>query len=207
MRLSMEQRGAWISLGTVACALHPRGEFESREHAELLLRREGATDPAPLVEALIACHLLDELEDGRLVFHNWDRWQRKPSDMPEARTERSRRHREGRATPRNADATPAQRPIEQNRTEHNKEDKEDTTRRVAPLTSVPPASNLYGALHHVTGRACNRSDQTWVDDLVKMAGDRGTVHRLMLEAPESKRSDNRSLLGWLKHQLGEAAAS
>ena len=110
LAMSLEQRGAWITLMTIASNLQPRWRFESRDHAVLILRRDGALAPEKLVDDLINLRLFDEVTGEEVVVHDYQDWQRYPSDTPEARTERSRRSRsrhrgdpssEGRATTRN----------------------------------------------------------------------------------------------------------
>jgi hypothetical protein len=98
--LSMDERGAWISLLTIAAAAEERGTLRDRATAAALLQREmrQASRPAAhLVDTLIELGLIDEDEDGGTIsFHDFDEWQlriKKPSDWPEAIRERVERHR------------------------------------------------------------------------------------------------------------------
>jgi hypothetical protein len=116
----MEARGAWVTLATIACAAEPRGAFRDRAHAELLLSREGAENPAGLVRQLVDARLLDEDDEG-LRFHDWTDWQRKPSDMPDAVAERVRRHRGKGASETPAGVTSAVTPQKDGREESAKE--------------------------------------------------------------------------------------
>jgi hypothetical protein len=121
LRLSLEERGAWVTLLTIAAGGADRGSLRDRATAEALLRRDtGQTVDAAreLVSTLIAAEWIDEDPDsGRLTFHDFDLWQlrvKKPSDWPEEIRRRVAEHRErkrieqdkqdrtGQVTPRNA---------------------------------------------------------------------------------------------------------
>lgn len=104
--LSMAERGAWITLLSLAHGFEPRWEFRDRRHVCLLLQRERADDADGLYDALVGARLLDETEDGRVVVHDHKRWQPVPSDLPEARRERKQRSRDG-VTRSHADVTPS----------------------------------------------------------------------------------------------------
>jgi hypothetical protein len=95
IRLSMEERGAWISLAFFASSPEEPGALADRETAELLLRRDGATDPARLLDALLASGLVELVEEESAVaFTEAIDWtQRAPSDEPAATRERKRRER------------------------------------------------------------------------------------------------------------------
>ncbi|MEX1068848.1 MAG: hypothetical protein WEE67_00305 [Chloroflexota bacterium] len=92
----MELRGAWITLMAYAAVQEPvRWRFRNREHAALLLRREGVSEPEAMVEALIERAWLDVLTDSQIEMHDHTDWQRYLSDMPDQRAERKRRSRAG----------------------------------------------------------------------------------------------------------------
>lgn len=93
--MTLEQRGAWISMLTLASCLEPPWTaFRGRDHLTQLLTREGASDPLPLIDRFVELTLLDELADGGLAIHDIAVWQPKyPSDEPAATRERKRRSR------------------------------------------------------------------------------------------------------------------
>jgi hypothetical protein len=98
--LSMEARGAWLTLLLYASSMEPeRWRFRSRDHAALLLKHHGANDPAGSVATLIEAGLLNELAGGGLEIHDHADWQRYLSDTPEGRAERQRRSRANREKP------------------------------------------------------------------------------------------------------------
>lgn len=91
--LSLEQRGAWVSLLLLSYGQEARGEYRSRGSVELLLKREGAEEAAALIDALVKARLLDVTETG-IRFHDFFDWNaRFPSDEAEATRERKRRSR------------------------------------------------------------------------------------------------------------------
>lgn len=86
------ERGAWISLMTIAHSGEPRWRLGDRETVEKLLQREGFADPGGVLDRLIAARLVDETGE-MLAMHDAADWQRKPSDAPDAVTTRVREHR------------------------------------------------------------------------------------------------------------------
>lgn len=97
LALSLEERGAWITLMTIASALEPAWRFQSAEHAGMLLGREGADNAGALLDRLIEMRLFDLMDDDAVVVHDYSQWQKYPSDAPEATRERQRRSRAARA--------------------------------------------------------------------------------------------------------------
>ena len=71
LALSLEERGAWITLMTIASALEPAWCFQGAEHAGMLLGREGAENAQALLDRLIEVRLLDVTDDGALVVHDY----------------------------------------------------------------------------------------------------------------------------------------
>lgn len=94
LRLSIEQRGAWITLALFASSPEEPGSLADRDTAELLLIREGVADPGPLLEALAAREMIEFATDGSIEFPVGIDWTaRAPSAEPEATRERKRRSR------------------------------------------------------------------------------------------------------------------
>lgn len=104
MALTMDQRGAWITLAHVASISSDAGILKDRQTAELLLRRDGAAAPAELLDGLLAAGMVTIGEDGAVDFPVGIDWtMRKPSDEPERVRERVQRHRDSK---RGGDVTP-----------------------------------------------------------------------------------------------------
>ncbi|MBA2634296.1 MAG: hypothetical protein H0U86_15080 [Chloroflexi bacterium] len=108
LTLTLEQRGAWVSLANHASASEPHGTIVDRRTAELLLRREGAADPVALLDALMKSEIVIVDEAGAIVFGVGTDWtMRKPSDEPERIRERVQQHRDRkRADPVTPPVTP-----------------------------------------------------------------------------------------------------
>jgi hypothetical protein len=96
IRLTPELRGAWLTLALWAASGEPRGTLEDRGTVEELLRRDGFTDPAAMLDGLIGVGLLEDAGD-RIALHDWWGWERYPSDLPDATRERKRRSRTNRS--------------------------------------------------------------------------------------------------------------
>jgi hypothetical protein len=89
------QRGAWVTLVTIAAGNDPRGRVGDRHTATALLARDGFTDADALVDDLVRLGWLDEL-DGELWAHDFLEWQlrtRRPSDYPEETRKRKQEQR------------------------------------------------------------------------------------------------------------------
>jgi hypothetical protein len=133
MELCLADRGAWISLAIAASMTG--GSIGDRRTAELMLRREGATEPGALFDRLLAGAMI-AVEGGAVEFPVGVDWiARSPSAEPEEVRERVRRHRRnGRSN------DPASLPIvtETTRGEERKKKEEETTDAVSAATSRPP---------------------------------------------------------------------
>jgi hypothetical protein len=94
LALTMEERGAWITVMANASAMEPPWTFRDIAHVTALLRREGAAEAESLIGRLIEERLLDVCGDSQIEIHDYDQWQVVyPSDRPEATRERKQRSR------------------------------------------------------------------------------------------------------------------
>lgn len=95
LRLSMAERGAWITLANLAAGKEPPGVLASEEEAELLLQREGGDEAAATVARLLAVGMLEIEGAGEIGFGVGIDWTaRPPSAEPERVRDRVARHRE-----------------------------------------------------------------------------------------------------------------
>jgi hypothetical protein len=124
LALTIEQRGAWITLICHASVQEPdRWRFRDATHAALLLRRDGVGEPEAMVNSLIEARWLDVTEDGRLEIHDHADWQRYPSNMPDATAERKRRSRSRGVTSSHESVTSGAEPVTTRREERREDER------------------------------------------------------------------------------------
>jgi hypothetical protein len=191
MRLTMAERGAWISLMAIASASYPRGTLRDRETAVALLERDGAQDAEALVTSLVAKSWIDVCD--LLTMHDFEDEQhsiRKPSDMPDAVNERVKRSRENKGKER--DET------------KGKVTRDDALQRVTD-EPIPILGNLYEAFTQLTGVPCTEQDEANIDGLCRKF-DRDHVRLSMYADPDPATNPSR-FLGRVYYALKERAAA
>jgi hypothetical protein len=70
MALSWPERGKWVTVLALAERQLETGGFESRDHLQALLRKEGDSTPVRTVDRLVEVRLLDIEPDGTVVVHD-----------------------------------------------------------------------------------------------------------------------------------------
>jgi hypothetical protein len=194
MGLTMDERGAWISLMAIAAANFPRGTLPDRDTAVALLERDGAPNAAELANSLIAKGWIDE--DGVLTMHDFEDEQlsiRKPSDRPEAVRERVKHHRESKE--------------QETEESKGKVSPDNAEQRVTdePTPMVHRLGNLYEAFSQLTGLPCTKQDELNIDGLCRKF-DRDVVGRAMYADPEPARNPSK-FIGRVYFALKERAAA
>lgn len=95
LRLSLPERGAWITLANLAAGKEPPGVLASRDEAEALLQRESADDAVAMLTRLLSVGMVEMDDAGALSLSVGIDWgARPPSAEPEAIRERVARHRD-----------------------------------------------------------------------------------------------------------------
>jgi hypothetical protein len=209
MALSPVGRGAWITLMTIAHGQpgSKRWTLFPRPHVEALLRREGFSDPSPVVDELLSAGLVDERR-GVLAMHDASDHQRFLSDTPERRTERSRRSK-AKAKEAVRTAGTAGNGRERDGAAGNGDRQTDIqTGQDSPAPAkagngLDPdlqTNDLYKLYRALKGGAPSRKDQRWMDDLTVQEGEgeagRRAVAEMMRQWPGTG-----DLLGWTSAKL------
>lgn len=148
LALPIELRGAWITLICYASTFEPeRWRFRDRQHAALLLRRDGVPDAEDVIEALIKAGWLDELQDGGLETHDHADWQRYPSDMPDQSAHRKRLSRSRAVTSGHKPVTQiGEKKVGEKKVGHNTHPTSKRTRSESPNPNVVKAAATVDVL-------------------------------------------------------------
>jgi hypothetical protein len=195
--LTFEGRGGLLTLMLIGHAAKPGWLLGDRETVELLLRREGCSDAAGVLDELLQRGWLDE-EEGELWLHDADDWQRKPSDHPEAVKRRVRAHRARKRgeTPGNAPET-AETQDRQTDRQTGEDAPAGTGNGLPPEFQTNDLYKLYRVLAHEEPDARRRK---WMDDLTVQLGEgemgRKAVAEMMRQWPGTG-----DLLGWTSAKL------
>jgi len=162
LRLTMEERGAWVSLAVAASMT--QGSITDRDTAELLLSREGAGDSAGMLDRLAAAGLIECPVDDPVAFPVGVDWTlRPPSAEPERVRVRVARHRKRDGN----DPASLRLVTETTRGEERRREEEETT---APATAPTIPSNPFITYRDLTGSRLSGRAERWLNDYIGSYG-------------------------------------